>query len=91
MQREERPLNLRSHPHDRLTAREHDVLTMVASGLSNRAIADRLRIAEKTVEYRLTCIFANLHVTSRTQAALRAIQQGLISLEDLGKHLMRES
>lgn len=91
MLHEDRLMDAVSHPDDVLTARERDVLRLVALGLNNRSIASQLVIAEKTVEYRLTCIFAKLGVTTRTQAALWAIRHGLISLDDLGNHLMREA
>jgi DNA-binding NarL/FixJ family response regulator len=91
MRREDKPMDPVPHPDDVLTARERDVLQWVAHGFNNRSIASQLVIAEKTVEYRLTCIFAKLGVTTRTQAALWAIQHGLVSLDDLGDHLMREA
>jgi DNA-binding NarL/FixJ family response regulator len=55
----------RHRPHDpleRLTAREHEVLTMMAQGLTNRAIADRLFISEHTVEKHVGNILATLQV-----------------------------
>lgn len=68
------------HPDDELTARELDVLTALSSGLSNRDIALRLGIAEKTVRLHLTHIFQKLGVEDRTQAVLEAIQRGLVHL-----------
>ncbi len=53
-----------------LTAREWEVLALVGEGLSNRLIARRLGIAEKTVKAHLTSIFAQIGVTDRVQAAL---------------------
>lgn len=55
-----------------LTAREREVLSLVAEGLANKAIARRLHISEKTVKAHLTSVFAALDVTDRTQAALWA-------------------
>ena len=55
-----------------LTAREREVLALVAQGLANKAIARRLGISEKTVKAHLTSVFAALDVTDRTQAALWA-------------------
>jgi DNA-binding NarL/FixJ family response regulator len=55
-----------------LSARERDVLALVATGLANKQIARRLGIAEGTVKAHLTSIFATLGVTDRTQAALWA-------------------
>jgi DNA-binding NarL/FixJ family response regulator len=55
-----------------LSAREREVLTLVAEGLPNKLIARRLEISEKTVKAHLTSVFAQLGVTDRTQAALWA-------------------
>lgn len=61
-----------------LTERELDILRLVAAGHDNRTIAAQLYLAEKTVGNRLSEIFQKLNVTNRTQAALVAIQRGLI-------------
>ena len=61
-----------------LTERELDILRLVAGGLDNRAIAAQLFLAEKTVGNRLSEIFQKLNVTNRTQAALLAVQQGIV-------------
>jgi DNA-binding CsgD family transcriptional regulator len=53
-----------------LSARELEVLALVGQGLSNRLIARRLGIAEKTVKAHLTSVFAQIGVTDRLQAAL---------------------
>ncbi len=90
MRREEIPEAPVLHPHDMLTARELDVLRCLAYGLNNRSIATQLVVAEKTVEYRLTRIYAKLGVITRIQAAVWAIQHGLVSLDDLGNHLMHD-
>jgi DNA-binding NarL/FixJ family response regulator len=60
-----------------LTARERDVLELLAQGLANKQIARRLGIAEKTVKAHLTSVFQRIGVTDRTQAALWARRQGL--------------
>ncbi len=60
-----------------LTAREHEVLVLLAEGLSNREIARRLSISERTARTHVSNILDKLGVRSRTQAALYAIQQGL--------------
>jgi DNA-binding NarL/FixJ family response regulator len=61
----------------RLTPRERDVLGGVARGLSNRAIADELGIAERTARTHVSNILAKLGLTSRTQAALFAVEHHL--------------
>lgn len=68
---------------DPLTAREMDVLRLVAQGRSNREIAERLVITELTVSTHVSNILGKLHLASRTQAALYAIREGLVSLDDL--------
>jgi DNA-binding NarL/FixJ family response regulator len=61
-----------------LTAREHEVLTLVAVGLPNKAIARRLTISEKTVKAHLTRVYTVLGVSDRTSAALWAQRNGLV-------------
>jgi DNA-binding NarL/FixJ family response regulator len=62
---------------DTLTTREHEVLVLVAAGLSNRAIASRLSISERTARTHVSSILDKLGLRSRTQAALYAVRQGL--------------
>ncbi|GMU51675.1 MAG: DNA-binding response regulator [Candidatus Xenobia bacterium] len=62
---------------DRLTERETEVLRLVARGESNRAIAQTLSIAEKTVKTHVSNLLAKLGLSSRTQAALYAVQHKL--------------
>jgi DNA-binding NarL/FixJ family response regulator len=62
---------------DSLTPREHEVLGLLAAGLSNREIAHRLSISERTARTHVSSILDKLELRSRTQAALYAIQQGL--------------
>ncbi len=61
-----------------LTAREREILQLLAVGHDNRTIAARLHLSEKTVGNRLSEIFQKLSVTNRTQAALVAVQRGII-------------
>jgi DNA-binding NarL/FixJ family response regulator len=61
-----------------LTAREHDVLTGAADGLSNRQIAARLRIGEATVKSHLVRVFEKLQVNGRTAAVTAAIARGIL-------------
>lgn len=67
-----------SSASDHLTERERDILVLVARGDDNRAIAQQLHLSEKTVANRLSEIFSKLGVSNRTQAALVAIQRGLV-------------
>ena len=66
-----------NEPFPQLTGRERDTLDLLASGLSNAAIADRLRLAPKTVANNLSSIFAKLQVADRSQAIVRARDGGL--------------
>jgi DNA-binding NarL/FixJ family response regulator len=61
-----------------LTDREREVLVLVASGLSNKQIARRLAISEKTVKTHLTNTFQRIGAQDRTQAALWAERHGLL-------------
>ncbi len=60
-----------------LTEREGEVLALVAEGLPNKLIAQRLEISEKTVKAHLTHVFERIGVTDRTQAALWAQRHGI--------------
>ncbi|MBN1318854.1 MAG: response regulator transcription factor [Anaerolineales bacterium] len=60
-----------------LTAREIEVLKMIAKGLTNQEIADVLCISDRTVTTHVSNILGKLHVANRIQAALYAIQMGL--------------
>ncbi len=64
-----------------LTSREQEVLALLASGLSNREIGERLGIAEKTARIHVSNILSKMGVADRTQAAIAAIQRGLVELE----------
>ncbi len=68
---------------DPLTDREVEVLRLIAQGLSNREIAVRLVVTERTVCRHVSNILDKLHLASRTQAALYALKEGLASLEDI--------
>jgi DNA-binding NarL/FixJ family response regulator len=65
-----------SDPFDELTAREREVLELVAQGLSNQEIGERLSLAEKTIKHYMTNILGKLQVRSRVEAALLAYKQG---------------
>jgi DNA-binding NarL/FixJ family response regulator len=82
------PDALRSAPRARatsgdtpdLTQREHEILEMMAEGLSNRTIALRLKISRYTVKFHVAAILAKLVATSRTEAVTLGVRHGLISL-----------
>jgi DNA-binding NarL/FixJ family response regulator len=66
---------------EQLTPREHDVLQLLAAGHTNRAIASRLSVSAGTVKIHVEHIIGKLHATDRTQAAIRAMQLGLLNAE----------
>ncbi|HEY8552325.1 MAG TPA: response regulator transcription factor [Thermaerobacter sp.] len=63
-----------------LTRREFEVLQLVAEGVSNREIGQRLFISEKTVKNHITSIFRKLGVSDRTQAVIHAIREGWVKV-----------
>jgi DNA-binding NarL/FixJ family response regulator len=63
-----------------LTAREKEVLQLMAEGLANKQIAMRLGISEHTVKFHLSSLYGKLNVASRTEAVKRGLGLGLISL-----------
>ncbi|MCC7449678.1 MAG: response regulator transcription factor [Anaerolineae bacterium] len=63
---------------EELTERETEVLRLLAQGETNKEIAYHLSIGEKTVKTHVSNILSKLHVSSRTQAALYAVQIGLV-------------
>ncbi|HLH62090.1 MAG TPA: response regulator transcription factor [Ktedonobacteraceae bacterium] len=65
-----------------LSDRELDVLRLIADGLSNAEIAEKLVISEKTVKGHVSNILGKLHMMDRTQAAVYAWQQGLVGRRD---------
>ncbi len=65
-----------------LTAREREVLELLARGMPNKAIALRLSLSEKTVKAHVSAILRKLDVTDRTQAALRAVRERLVDVGD---------
>ena len=68
---------------DPLTEREFDVLRLIAKGCSNKEIALKLSVSDLTVRTHVSNILSKLHLASRTQAALYALQKGITSLADI--------
>jgi NarL family two-component system response regulator LiaR len=64
--------------YEALSAREREVLQLIASGLHNAEIAERLVISERTVKSHVNNILAKLHVADRTQAAIYAWRSGVM-------------
>lgn len=69
--------SVESTPFPELTARERDILDLLADGRSNGEIAQALFISPKTVRNNLSSVYAKLQVADRTQAVVRARQAGL--------------
>ncbi|PET16450.1 response regulator [Bacillus thuringiensis] len=63
---------------DVLTARENEVLQLLAKGMSNKEIASVLVITEKTVKAHVSSILSKLNLSDRTQAALYAVKNGIV-------------
>jgi DNA-binding NarL/FixJ family response regulator len=66
--------------YDGLTAREVEVLKMIASGMPNKRIAYKLGISEKTVRNHISHIYEKLEIYDRSQAVLYAVRKGLVDL-----------
>ncbi|MCB0195298.1 MAG: response regulator transcription factor [Anaerolineae bacterium] len=64
-------------PFPDLTNREREILVLVAQGLTNSAIAERLALSPKTVRNLVSIIFSKLHVTDRSEAIVKAREAGL--------------
>ena len=63
-----------------LTPRERDVLLLLAEGLPNKAIAERLAISDQTVKFHVASIYGKLGAANRTDAVRRAVRRGLVVL-----------
>jgi NarL family two-component system response regulator LiaR len=68
-----------------LTDREVEILRLVARGRANKEIARELTIVEKTVKTHVSSILAKLGLQSRTQAALFAVKNGLVTVDQIGE------
>jgi DNA-binding NarL/FixJ family response regulator len=74
-----------SESPEALTERETEVLKLIACGKTNNQIAHKLFIGEATVKSHVHSILSKLNVSSRTQAALYAVNVGLVSADELGE------
>jgi DNA-binding NarL/FixJ family response regulator len=66
-----------SLPFQELTHRERDILRLIAQGLTNAVIAERLSLSPKTVRNQVSIIFSKLHVSDRMEAIVKAREAGL--------------
>lgn len=71
-------MQLSAEQQDALTPREKEVLSFVADGLTNREIANKLFISEKTVKNHITSVFRKLEVNGRTEAVVQAMKRSII-------------
>ena len=67
-------------PYEGLTQRKLEVLQLAADGMSNKEIAGKLVISEKTAKYHIANIFSKLQVNDRTQAVLYVLRKGLVKM-----------
>ena len=70
-------------PLEELTEREIEVLQLAGKGITNREVADRLSISDRTVQAHLSHIFNKLGVGSRTEAVVYALRKGLLTFDDV--------
>jgi DNA-binding NarL/FixJ family response regulator len=73
-------LDAPSTPEHPLSPREREVLTLAAKGLTNKEIAYRLGISDRTVQFHMNSVFNKTGASSRTQAATLALQRGWITV-----------
>jgi len=73
----------RSRPADVLSERELEVLRLASRGLSNQEIADKLSLSLRTVQAHFSHIFNKIQVGSRTEAVVRALKEGWVTLNDV--------
>jgi len=69
-----------NQPLQEMTAREREVLALVAAGLSNKLIADRLGISDHTAKFHVNGVMMKLGASTRTEAVVEAMRRGLIRL-----------
>ncbi len=66
---------------EKLTDREEEILKLLAAGVSNKEIAQKLSLSEGTVKNHISAILGKLHANDRTQAVLTALKRGLVDLK----------
>ena len=71
------PTQTAHQPFPELTPREHDILKLIAQGLTNTSIAERLSLSPKTVRNQVSIIFDKLQVVDRAEAIIKARDAGL--------------
>ncbi len=76
-------------PVDQLTPRENEIMQLAIRGWSNHQIADKLGISQRTVETHCTSLMRKLGVSNRNQLVHLAIQQGIISANDIAAPKLR--
>lgn len=74
---------VRQKPPETLSERELDLLKVATRGLSNQDIADKLCLSLRTVQAHFSHIFNKLEVSSRTEAVVRALKEGWVTLDDV--------
>jgi NarL family two-component system response regulator LiaR len=70
-----------SNPFTELSERELEVLRLIAAGLSNAEIAEKLVLSDKTIKGHVSNILSKLHLVDRTQAAIYAWREGIVHRE----------
>lgn len=74
---------MKSRTNELLSEREKEMLKMLATGMGNKEIAQRLCLSLRTVKAHMSNIFTKMNVASRSEALVEALRSGLISLEDV--------
>lgn len=74
---------LPTEEHEKLSPREKEIITHLARGASNKEVARALGVAESTVKIHVQSILKKLNLTSRVQAAVYAVEHGLVAKEEL--------
>lgn len=65
-----------------LTAREAEVLQLVADGLTNEQVSEKLSVGQKAVQMHLTSVYSKLGVSRRTEAVVQAVRKGIVVIDD---------